>query len=375
MPDVVIVGAGVMGCTAALRLADAGARVTVLERSVPGAEASSAAGGILAPAAEAHGDGPALRLGVWSREAHERLAERLLADHGVDVGFRRWGVAMVALDDAEGRDLEARRGRLAGAGVAASLVDGDEARRLEPSLSPETRAALVLDAEAQLEPPALLRGLALAAAAGGVEFRTGATVRRVVVEGDRARGVDVGDAHLAADHVVVAAGSWTTLVPGVALVPRAVEPVRGQMVATETRPPLFRRVIFGGGGYVVTRPDGRVLVGSTMERVGFRREVTFAGLEAILARARRLAPRLADAPVRGHWSSFRPGTPDALPLVGSAGPAGLWIASGHFRNGILLGPVTAELVAHGVTGGALDPGIAPADAAALDPRRLAGGAP
>jgi glycine oxidase len=375
--DVVIVGAGVLGCTVAHRLRREGARVTVLERSVPGAEASTAAGGILGPSYEAADGGPALRLGLESRELHLRLAEELRAEHGVDVGFRRCGVLVAAFGRDDGDDLARRERTLRAAGVAVERVDGDAARRLEPSLSPEVTTALVVPEDAQVEPPPLLRGLALAAERAGVRFRTGAVVRRVVVDAGggargkqgsgRARGVIVGDGErLDADHVVVAAGSWTSLIPGLALPPETIVPVRGQMLATVTRPPVFSRVVFGAGGYVVTRPDGRVLTGSTLERVGFRKEVTLGGLAQILAIAQRLAPKLSEAPVLDHWASFRPGTPDELPLVGPAGPDGLWLASGHFRNGILLAPVTARVLADQLAG--RDPGP---DADALDPRRFA----
>ncbi|MEM1417680.1 MAG: FAD-dependent oxidoreductase, partial [Myxococcota bacterium] len=191
----------------------------------------------------------------------------------------------------------------------------------------------------------------------------------VGVEAGRCRGVRLGAERLDAAHVVVAAGSWTSLVPGLGLDAARVHPVRGQVLLTETRPPLFRCLVFGAHGYVCTRPDGRVLCGSTEERVGFRREVTLGGVRSIVDLATRLAPRLAEAPLRDQWSSFRPGTADGLPLVGGAGPEGLWLASGHFRNGILLSAVTAELVAAQL-GGTLTDELA-ALAAPLDPRRFA----
>ncbi|MCB9620136.1 MAG: glycine oxidase ThiO [Sandaracinus sp.] len=376
--DVVIVGGGVMGCASALRLAQAGLRVTVLERSVPGAEASSAAAGILGPAVEAHhghGDGhphpgrrPAqstlLTLGLRSRELHATLATELREEHGIDVGFRRCGVMRVAVREEE-RSALATHSELVRGHALVETIDGDEARRREPSLGPAALEAIELPEEAQLDPPTLLTGLAIASERAGVVFRT-ATVHGVIVEGGRARGVRTEGEALHADHVVVAAGSWTSLVPGLGLESAHVHPVRGQILTTRTRPPVFRRIVFGAGGYVVTRPDGRVLCGSTEERVGFRREVTFEGIARIVALATTLAPSLADAPVQTHWSSFRPGTADDLPLVGPAGPEGLWLASGHYRNGILLAPITAELVRDAIVGEAL-----PEEAAALDPRRFA----
>lgn len=371
-PDVILVGGGVMGCSTALRLQREGLRCLVLERSVPGAEASSAAAGILGPGAEAGHPvardhvATLLRLGAWSRELHAAQAERLLAEHRVDIGFRRCGAMVVAL---EGEDEGALQDHLSAlADYPHERLAGDEARAREPSLSPEVRAAIDLPKEAQLEPRLLLRALALAAERAGAVFRSGAYVHEILTAGGRVRGVRVGAEVLEAAHVVVAAGSWTSLVPGLELAAAGIHPVRGQIVATHTRPPVFERLVFGAGGYVVTRPDGRVLCGSTEERVGYRREVTLGGLRSIVDLATTLAPRLADAPLQDQWSSFRPGTADGLPLVGAAGPEGLWLASGHFRNGILLAPATAELIAHGVAGVAL-PDDVPAHL--VDPRRFA----
>jgi len=184
----------------------------------------------------------------------------------------------------------------------------------------------------------------------GSTFRSGSTVRAVNVEGGRVRGVQLGDEVLEAERVVVAAGSWTTLIPGLPFDSETIYPVRGQMIATHTRPPIFRRIVFGAGGYVVTRPDGRVLCGSTMERVGFERGITLGGMADVIGKARRIAPALGSATIEEHWSSFRPGTPDGLPLVGETRIEGLFIASGHYRNGILLAPLTAELISDAMAG-------------------------
>ena len=353
-PRVVIVGGGVAGCATALRLAEREPRaeVLVLERSVPGAEASSAAGGILGPAIEAshpsavHHGIDSLAFSLRARRLHHELAARLRVEHGIDIGYRECGLYRVAYDDAEHTELLRHQGIVEGH-APVELIDGDEARHREPAFSPEIRSALYFEGEGQLEPKPFLRALAVAAERAGVRFRSGAYVEEVVVAGERVRGVRVGGELLEADAVVVAAGSWTSLVPGLTgelLAGARIQPVRGQMLASVTRPPLFRSVVFGAGGYVITRPDGRILTGSTEEHVGFRREVTFAGMRRIFDIALRLAPRLADAPVLDAWSSFRPGTADGLPLVGPAGPAGLYLASGHFRSGILLSTVTAEII-------------------------------
>jgi glycine oxidase len=203
--------------------------------------------------------------------------------------------------------------------------------------------------DAQVEPRALMRALQLAAARAGVAFQTG-YVRRVVCDGARARAVDLEGERLEADAIVLCAGSWTGLVDGAGLPPQAVRPIRGQMLELETRLPLVRHVLFSGHGYVVPRKDGRVLCGSTMEQVGFKKETTAGGLRAIADIAIEIAPALVDAPVLGFWANFRPRTEDGLPLLGPSPIAGLHLCTGHFRNGILLAPASAELVADAVIG-------------------------
>jgi glycine oxidase len=345
-----------MGCSIALRLAQAGLKPLVLERAVPGAEASSAAAGILAPQQEADAPGPLLDLGLASRALFPALAAELHAATGVDIGYRASGLLVLA--DASGAPaLAARAAWQRAAGLRAELLDPAGARRLEPAVG-EHAAALHLPDEAQVDPPLLVRALQLAAARAGAEFAS-AYVRRVTHDGSRVTGVELEGDHLAASHVVVAAGSWSGLVEGAALPARAVRPMRGQIVELETRPPPLDRVLFAAGGYLVPRADGRLLVGSTMELVGFRKEVTARGLESLLALARRALPALADAPVRRFWANFRPYTEDHLPILGPTPIQGLHLATGHFRNGILLAPVTAEAIAALVATGSTDIDLAP----------------
>jgi glycine oxidase len=343
--DVAIIGGGIMGSAVALRLAQRGVAVTVIERGIPGAEASSAAAGILGPQMEAEGPGPLLELGLKSRALYPALAAELRELTGIDVGFDRSGVLAVAFDERGQQNLEARRAWQVGRGLRVEALSGDAARQLEPALGPTVRAALAFPDDAQVVARELARAFSQAAAVAGARFTTGRYVRRVRVEGGRATGVELDGETLPAGVVVVAAGSWSGLVEGAGISPAVVRPARGQLVSIETRPPLFRHVVSAPGGYLVPRRDGTVVAGSTVEMAGFHKQVTVGGLAAILTLARTLVPGLADAPVTGSWSNFRPYTEDHLPVLGTTPVGGLVLATGHYRNGILLAPITAELIA------------------------------
>jgi len=358
--DVAIIGGGVMGCAVALRLAQRGLRVTVIERGIPGAEASSAAAGILGPQMEADGAGPLLELGLRSRALYPALAAELRDATGIDIGYVSSGVLAVALDEAGEGELAARRAWQTARGLRVEAPDGPALAALEPELGPAVRAALRFPDDAQVNARELARAFSQAAAAAGARFLQGRYVRRVRVDGGAAAGVELDGEVLAAGAVVVAAGSWSGLVEGAGVPATLVRPARGQLVSIETRPPLFRHVVaVHGRGYLVPRRDGSVLAGSTVEMAGFRKEVTVAGLADILDLARTLVPALAEAPVTASWSNFRPYTEDHLPVLGATPVRGLVLATGHFRNGILLAPVTAQAIAELVATGASSVDLAP----------------
>jgi glycine oxidase len=364
--DVVVVGAGLQGCGVALRLAQAGRRVLVLERSIPGAEASSAAGGILSPGVEAE-PGPFHELCTESLRRWPAFAAEVERLSGAWVGLRGGGTLEVSVDDRFTPVLAGRATSLARAGVSVEVLDGDAARRLEPGLSPETRGALWFPGEASVDPRLLGRALHVAASRAGARFLQG-QVRGIAVEGGRAAGVDHESGRIAAEAVVLAAGAWSLQVAGNDLPAGAVRPVRGQIAVLDTRPPLLGRVVFTDKGYLVPRADGRILCGSTMEEAGFEKAVTAGGLLHVLALAVEAAPALAHAPVVESWSNFRPATPDGLPILGPGRVPGLFYAAGHYRNGVLLAPVTADAVSAAVLGrtGPLD--LSPFRPGRLSPR-------
>ena len=338
-----------MGCGIALRLCQAGARVTVLERSIPGAEASSAAGGILAPQMEAEGPGPFLELCLRSRGLYPDFAAELQTLTGVNVNYLPSGLLNLAFDEAGAQRLEATVGWQRALGLRAELLGAREVHALEPQLSSQVVAAARFQDDHQVDNRLLTRALTMAAARVGATFRTG-YVRGVVEENGRAVGVDLDGETLRADAVVIAAGSWSGLVQGIAVDPRVVRPARGQMVQLQTRLPPFSHVVFSDKGYVIPRADGRIIAGSTLEFAGFEKSVTAEGLHRILSLAMEICPALASAPVQETWAGLRPYTDDHLPILGAGPLPGLFLATGHFRNGILLAPLTARLMAQVVRG-------------------------
>jgi glycine oxidase len=361
--DVVIVGGGIVGCAIALRLRDRGLGVTVVDRGEPGRETSWAAGGILAPQVEAHGPGPFIDLMRAGVARWRGFADELRAKSGVDVGFRQDGTLQLAFDDDEAAALEAIARWQRGAGLPVEVVDARALATLEPALG-DARLALRFADGQQVDTRAAVSALVSACVRAGVRF-VRSEARRLRHDERRVLGVDTDDGPRDAAHVVVSAGAWSSRLDGVPLPPSAVTPVRGQMIELRAPSPPVRHVVFGAGGYLVPRADGRVLIGSTEERVGFAKEVTAAGLGTLCARAARLCPTLASLPVADHWAGLRPASADALPYIGATPLTGLWLCTAHFRNGILLAPLSGEIVAALVTGDTV-----PIDTTALSPSRL-----
>lgn len=366
--DVIVIGAGVQGCAVALRLAQAGRSVLVLERSVPGAEASSAAAGILSPGVEAEEPGPFYQLCAASLARYRAFAAELERLTGVSVGYRGGGTLQVAFDDVTARALAGRAAQIQKHDIPVEVIDGDEVRRLEPAVDAEVRGALWFREEGSVDPRLLCRALYLAAHQAGARFLTG-QVQRIAPGEGRALGVDHDRGRLEGGAVVLAAGSWSAAVGGSGLPAGAVRPVRGQIALLDTRPPLLGRVVFSDKGYVVPRADGRVLCGSTMEEVGYERGVTAGGLRGVLDLAIEIAPALAGAPLIDSWSNFRPASPDGWPVLGASTVPGLYYATGHTRNGILLCPITADAVSAAILGRPPPVDLSPFSVSRLRPTR------
>jgi len=346
--DVVVVGGGVIGCAVARELARRGVRrVVVVERGGPGEEATRAAAGMVAPQAECDAPGPVLRLGLVSRARWSDWSAALGEESGVDVHYRRDGIVYAALSAADERVLGARARWQRAAGLRVERIDAVAARRLAPGLSPGLRSALFFPDDHRVDNERLGVAVARAAERAGATIVASTPVLAVRARRGRVRGVTTARGAIEAPIVVNAAGAWAAalrLPAGV--VPPPVFPVRGQMLVLRPTTRVVARPVYSRRGYLVRRPDGRLLAGSTLERVGYERRVTVEAVAWLLAAAQALVPALATATLEGTYAGFRPGTPDRRPILGPVpGLAGLFHATGHYRSGILLAPATAEAIA------------------------------
>ena len=340
---IVVVGAGLVGTAVARSLALAGASVTVVERGVPGAEASWAAGGILSPQAECDEDGPFLRLCLDGLAATTRLVDELKDQLGLAVPVIKGGTLDVAFDEAEAKALRARVAWQANAGLDAVWLERDDVRRVASIVDgDDVVGAAYFAGESSLDPRILFEALRGSAQKAGATLvrRTVTSVKAdaVVVDHDDVREV------LHADAVVVCACAWTPHVDGAGVGADVVFPVKGQMIELLHAPGAFTPVIYGRGGYIVPRQDGRIVAGSTMERAGFDKGITVSGMQKVTSMVQALAPALSTTPIRHSWAGLRPGTVDGLPLLGQH-DNGVWVASGHFRNGVLLAAISGERLA------------------------------
>lgn len=344
--DAAVIGGGVAGLAVARELAGRGLRVALVERGRLGAEASHAAGGMLAPQSEADGDDVFFRLQCASRDLYPAFAEALREETGLDVELDRTGTLYVGFDAHDEAELERRYAWQARAGLAVERLTGEEARELEPELSGRVRLALRFPRDWQVENRRLLAALASSVEARGVRVITETEVTGVRVERGHVRGVETSRGFVAAGAVVLAAGAWSSLVIPASTRRPAVEPVRGQMLCFEARPPLCTHVIYSPRGYLVPRRDGRLLAGSTTEHAGFEKHVTAEGLRAMSEHALEMAPKVGRLPFVEAWAGLRPRAADSWPLLGEDEETrGLFYATAHYRNGILLAPLTAQLIA------------------------------
>lgn len=356
--DVIVVGAGVVGCTIAFELASAGRRVRVIDGRAPGGGASWASAGVLAPYVEGHDSEPLRTLGRRSLELYPSLVARVDAAAGTHVPFERPGTLEVAVADTDVPRLRRSQAVADADGVAARWLDHAQLDAVEPALGRHALGALHIASHAAVDVPYLTQAAATAARRLGVVFNPPGVVTSIRADGDGVAVATGGGAIAHAAQVVLAAGAWSPALAPESAVPPPVRPVRGQLLYLRTAPGLLRHVVWGPDVYIVPWRDGRVFVGATSEDAGFDDRATASGVAGLLDRAIALVPALAAATFVEARHGLRPGSPDDLPFVGrSAALPALLYACGHYRNGALLAPLTAELVAQLVAGDDTDPAL------------------
>ena len=341
--NVVVVGAGIVGCAVARELAVRGARVRLFDPRGPGDGATRASAGVLAPYIEGHIE-PLRRLGLCSLEHYDRFVERVAADAGTPVEYQRSGTLQVACGEAEARELEASARALAEAGAAHTFLSGSGARELEPALTARVSAGLLVPQHGYVGVHTLMSALSASLAHHGA-IVSQASVLAVGPAGDGLRlETSAGEQH--ADAVVLAAGSWSGTVPIRSVPPVPVRPVRGQLLHLRLPAPPLSRVVWGSKGYLVPWRDGSLLVGATVEDAGFDETATAAGVRRLLDMAEALVPAVRDAGFEEVRVGLRPATTDELPVIGASSTMrGVFYATGHYRNGVLLAPLTALMLA------------------------------
>jgi glycine oxidase len=371
--DVVVVGGGIIGMAIAWRARRRGMTVTLLERDGAGEGTSRVAAGMLAPVVEVEfGEAGRrlLELGLRSLQLWPAFASDLEASTGASVGLLRTGTLLIARDEDEARELERQLAFRRSLGLEVGRLRASEAREREPALAPTLRLALEAPDDHSVDPRLVLLALRDACESAGVHLREHAPVASLELDGagERATGVRLQDGErVAAEHVVLAAGPWSEQIEGLpADAGVRVRPVKGQVVRLRdpAGPGLLRRVVRFEGGYVVPRGDGRYVLGATVEERGFELEPTAGGVYELLREAHELVPGISELEIEELSVGLRPCTPDNGPVIGRAGVDGVIWATGHYRNGILLAPLTAELVMGLLQGGSagLD---APADLDAM----------
>jgi glycine oxidase len=346
--DVAIAGGGVIGGAIALELARAGLRVAVFDRQQAGQEASWAGAGILSPAPENPGMVAMVPLGKAGLALYPEFVGWVEEISGKNIGFRPKGTLEALFSHDTKAELSTIIALHHGLGLKAEPLRAEDARELEPALSEEVEAAVLRPDEGSVDNRVLTAAILKAAERSGAEIYSGDGAKAIWRNGDRCAGLVLRNDKVEAKWTIIAAGCFSATIEGIArYVP--VRPAKGQMVALRADDLEMERVLWSEKIYLVPRNDGRILAGATVEYAGFDKRTTAGGIEKILSAAIDLAPGLANARIEETWAGLRPDSPDHLPILGPTDVDGLLTATGHFRSGILLAPITARLVREWIT--------------------------
>ena len=356
--DTIILGGGIIGCALAEELARHGQRVVVVERGAIGAEASSAAAGILSAQMDLPEPDAFFELCQAARRMYPRWIEHLQRRSGILVGYYVDGVLYLAMTGREEKVMERRMRWQVKRGLRVDRWSRKEVQRHEPSVDGKPKRGFHFPTEAQVDNVLLMRALTEACRKANVDLREHTSVRRILVRGHTVRGVETDQGALEASVVVNCLGSWASM-GGAFPVDVPVEPARGQMLAFRGPPRLFRHAVMSERAYVVQRRDGRLLVGSTVELGKSEKLLTLEGMHGILCGLRHMSSAINHCTFIEAWAGLRPHTKDKLPILGNTSIGGLYVATGHFRHGILLAPITAQLMAELILRGRASFDLAP----------------
>lgn len=347
MNDCLVIGGGVIGLSLAYELAGRGLRVRLIDAGMPGREASWAGAGILPPAGETS-TCPLEQLTALSNELHASWSDELREKTGIDNGYRRSGGIYLARDFESAEALRETARHWRQTRIAVEMVSPADLADLEPQLQPtsEVSEIVYLPQEHQLRNPRHLKALLAGCAQRGVEIQSGTPAEDFEIHGGRIIAVRSASGRLVADRFCIASGAWSHTVAARLGPPLAIRPIRGQILLLNCQRPLLRAIVNEGSRYLVPRPDGRLLVGSTEEDAGYDRSNTPAGVAGLVEFAMGLAPALGSVQLERTWAGLRPATSDGLPYVGRvSGLDNAFIAAGHFRSGLQLSTGTAAVLA------------------------------
>jgi glycine oxidase len=344
--DVVVIGGGVIGLSIAYCLSREGVTVTVLDKGGLGQGASWAGAGMIPPHVERLKTNPTIELRSWSALLYPEWSQSLLAETGIDNGYRKTGGVDVGFDLSEDNELKTSAGRWRNEKIVYERLEPRDFKRVEPALNPELRVAYYLPDRAQIRNPRHLKALVKALEGRGVDLRPGTGVVGFEASGGRVTAVKLEGGSIPCGTAIVSAGAWSSgLLEGLG-VQVATTPLKGQIVLLRSDRPLIRRIIEHGKNYLVPRDDGRILVGATEEDAGFDTRTTTEALRDLRLEAQRLCPILESAEVERSWAGLRPGSVDSKPYLGFApGFKNLIVATGHKRAGLQLAPASAEVIA------------------------------
>jgi glycine oxidase len=345
--DILIIGGGVIGLALARELHKKGVgRITILERGEIGKEASFAAAGMLAPQAEADKIDDFFRFCAESNASYPQFAAELFDETDVDIELDRSGTLYLAFTEDDAAEIGRRLTRQKSAGLEVEHLTARETRQAEAFVSPDVRESLFFPQDQQVENRKLLHALQKYCALNGIEMRENTEVKKLSIVNDRIAGAETANEMFSAEIVVLATGAWTSLIKTEGFSLPQIKPVRGQMISFSAARRQFAKVIYSPRGYLVPRADGRILAGATVEDAGFDKSVTDAGVEFLRDHALEIAPSLVNLEIRESWANLRPFAADGLPVLGAVNrKENLFIATAHYRNGILLAPLTAKILA------------------------------